>query len=89
MLLRGLRREQRRGRQPAKEPPDADTDIVFPDSATPYNVSMTEQSCRHLTVGRNAIVEGLYNRVTGNIWVKFSGAFSNMRNLRLLAMRTS
>lgn len=76
-----------KGGQPAKEPPDADTDIVFPDSATPYNVRMTEQSCRHLTVGRNAIVEGLHNRVTGNIWVKFAGAFSNMRNLRLLGAK--
>jgi hypothetical protein len=53
--------------------------VVFPAATSVYNVSAGKDTCRHITVGRNATVQG--NRgnsinslaIWGNCWVKDGG----------------
>ncbi|MBL7133085.1 MAG: hypothetical protein ISS78_03220 [Phycisphaerae bacterium] len=71
--------------KPAKSIPDMDTDMILPDSDTPYTVNFhcVEGSrisyCRHVTIGRNATIRMAGHphrnsiRFFGNVWVRATG----------------
>jgi hypothetical protein len=74
--------------KPATEPPDLDTDLVFPASDKPYKVSMRNQygkvvgwgaGARNVTVESGAFFHcggsSLGFRLGGNLWIKRGGAF--------------
>jgi hypothetical protein len=56
---------------------DGNTDMVFPASDTPYSVGFRDtnvrETCRHLTVERNAGFIGDGRTIHGNVWVKKDG----------------
>jgi hypothetical protein len=65
--------------------PDMDTDVIIPDSDTPYRLAMgmKDFACRHLTVGNNAhfSVEGGGNfMIFGNLWIREQGIVTSWRN---------
>ena len=71
--------------EPADAIPDMDTDVIIPDSETPYRVVMglRDFTCRHLTVGNNAhfSVEGGGNfTIFGNLWIRELGVVTSWRN---------
>jgi len=65
--------------KPAQAAPDRNTDVVFPPAKAAYKVDAYKQHCRHITIGRNASVEGRngnstrYLNVWGNIWIHAGG----------------
>ncbi len=66
--------------QPAKRPPDAKSDIVFPSHAAPYHLRNSHGDrfqnsikCRHITVGTNANISVFGCDPTGNWWIKKGG----------------
>ena len=75
--------------KPANAIPDMDTDIILPDSDTPYRVAailkgsgVKSYACRHLTIGRNAtfcVHGGGNNSVFGNVWIHANGLLSSYR----------
>ena len=60
-----------------------DTDILFPDADTPYNVSVKGGifTVRHITVGKNARVSLQKLTVSGNVWIKNNGRISWLEEL--------
>jgi len=58
--------------------PDANTDIILPDSDKPYKFGRSGGKYRHVTVGRNAHMSGggdgnpMY--IFGNIWIREGGS---------------
>ena len=66
------------GGRPATSVPDANTDVLLPDSAAPYSLghrgAMTPSlTCRHLTVGDNATVYAVRLAFHGNVWIRPRG----------------
>ena len=55
--------------KPATELPDMDTDLILPDSETPYKAALGDEDtkgafCRHVTIGRGATFSFLWRRAT-------------------------
>ena len=74
--------------KPAESVPDMNTDIIFPDSDTEYQVADVKPkswSCRHLTVGRGAKVSptrGASLSLFGNLWIRPQGNLYVYRTLK-------
>jgi len=70
--------------KPATELPDMNTDLILPDSETPYNCALGEANkkgafCRHVTIGANARFStwgsrGHRFRLFGNLWIRPGGS---------------
>ena len=70
--------------KPATELPDMNTDLILPDSETPYNCALGEANkkgayCRHVTIGKNARFSswgsrGHRFRLFGNLWIRPGGS---------------
>ncbi len=70
--------------KPATELPDIDTDLILPDSETPYKAALGEENgkgafCRHVTIGKNAAFStwGARHhqfRLFGNLWIRPGGS---------------
>jgi len=70
--------------KPATELPDMDTDLIFPDSETPYKAALGDKDqkgafCRHVTVGKNATFSSWGARhhrfhLFGNLWIRPGGS---------------
>ena len=66
--------------KPATELPDMDTDLILPDSETPYRAALGDEDtkgafCRHLTIGKNATFSSWGARhhrfrLFGNLWIR-------------------
>ena len=66
----------------ATEPPDKNTDIVFPTSATRYYVAGREPFyARHVTLEPGAHVRFRDADVHGSLWVKKGGSFSRAKGI--------
>ena len=69
--------------KPAESIPDMDTDMILPDSDTPYTVDFYVNNgkvsyCRHVTIGRNATIRVGGHRdnsfqILGNVWGRATG----------------
>ncbi len=81
--------------QPAKSIPDMDTDIILPDSDTPYTVNFYGPKVsywRHVTIGRNAkILTGGHRdnsiQIFGNVWVRATGEISTYGSMHFIGDR--
>jgi hypothetical protein len=72
--------------EPATELPDMNTDLILPDSETPYLAKLCDETvkgafCRHLTIGRNAKFDSPgprhhLLRLFGNLWIRPGGAMT-------------
>jgi len=72
--------------KPATELPDMNTDLILPDSETPYKCALGEANkkgayCRHVTIGKNAKFSswgsrGHCIRVFGNLWIRPGGSMA-------------
>ncbi|MBT3200190.1 MAG: hypothetical protein HN350_09755 [Phycisphaerales bacterium] len=70
--------------KPATELPDMNTDLILPDSETPYKASLGGADkkgafCRHVTVGKNASFSSWGARhhrfrLFGNLWIRPGGS---------------
>ena len=70
--------------KPATELPDMDTDLILPDSDTPYQAALGDKDkkgafCRHVTVGKNATFSSWgarHHRIRlfGNLWIRPGGS---------------
>lgn len=70
--------------KPATELPDMDTDLILPDSDTPYKAALGGADgkgafCRHVTIGKNAAFSSSgarhhQFRLFGNLWIRPGGA---------------
>ena len=70
--------------KPATELPDMDTDLILPDSETPYKAALGDKDgkgafCRHVTVGKNATFSSWGARhhrfhLFGNLWIRPGGS---------------
>jgi len=70
--------------KPAAELPDMNTDLIFPDSNTPYKAALGDADkkgafCRHVTVGKNATFSSWGARhhrfhMFGNLWIRPGGS---------------
>jgi len=70
--------------KPATELPDMNTDLIFPDSETPYYAALGDEDtkgafCRHVTIGKNATFSSWGARhhrlrLFGNLWIRPGGA---------------
>jgi len=70
--------------KPATELPDMDTDLILPDSDTPYKAALCDEDtkgafCRHLTIGKNAAFSSWGARhhrfrLFGNLWIRPGGS---------------
>ena len=70
--------------QPATQLPDRNTDLILPDSETPYNAALGEENkkgayCRHVTIGKNAKFSSWGARhhrlrLFGNLWIRPGGS---------------
>jgi len=66
-------------------PFDENTDVLLPDAEKPYTVSLNaaggKQTFRHITIGRNASLQGggdgRGRRIYGNVWIKRGGKTGN------------
>lgn len=64
---------------------DEDSDLVLPAAGTAYEVSFrdcgTRQASRHITVGRNATLngggDGVGRQIFGNVWIKRGGGIGS------------
>jgi len=65
--------------KPATKPPDAETDVVLPDSDEGYILAREVVRFRHVTWGRGTSIErrrtGTDYIIHGNLWVKAGGNF--------------
>jgi hypothetical protein len=69
--------------KPATELPDMNTDLILPDSETPYNAALGQKDkkgafCRHVTIGKNAKFSSWGARhhrfrLFGNLWIRPGG----------------
>ena len=85
--------------KPAKSIPDMDTDMILPDSDTPYTVNFccvkgTRVSyCRHVTIGRNAKIHTAGHphrnsiQICGNVWVRATGEISTYGHMHFIGDR--
>ena len=72
--------------KPATELPDMNTDLILPDSETPYRAALGEENkkgafCRHVTIGKNARFSswgsrGHCFRLFGNLWIRPGGSMA-------------
>jgi len=70
--------------KPATELPDMNTDLILPDSETPYKAALGAADkkgafCRHVTIGKNAAFSSWgarhhQFRLFGNLWIRSGGA---------------
>jgi len=70
--------------KPATELPDMNTDLILPDSETPYNAALGDEDgngafCRHVTIGRGAMFSSSGARhhrfrLFGNLWIRPGGS---------------
>jgi len=70
--------------KPATELPDMNTDLILPDSETPYKAALGAADkkgsfCRHVTIGKNAAFSSWgarhhQFRLFGNLWIRPGGA---------------
>jgi len=70
--------------KPATRLPDMNTDLIMPDSETPYVAVLDDPSrkgpfCRHVTIGRNAAFDSPATRhhgirLFGNLWIRPGGS---------------
>jgi len=70
--------------KPATELPDMDTDLILPESETPYKAALGDKNgkgafCRHVTIGRGATfsswgVRGHRFLLFGNLWIRPGGS---------------
>jgi hypothetical protein len=70
--------------KPATELPDMDTDLILPDSETPYKAAIGDEDtkgafCRHVTIGRGATFSSWGARhhrlrLFGNLWIRPGGS---------------
>ena len=70
--------------KPATELPDMATDLILPDSETPYKAALGEADkkgafCRHVTIGRNSTFSSWGARhhrfrLFGNLWIRPGGS---------------
>ena len=85
--------------KPAKSIPDRDTDIILPDSDTPYTVNFhcvkgsRATFLRHVTIGRNATIRlaGHPHRnsvkLFGNLWVRPTGKIDTYGRMNFIGDR--
>jgi len=70
--------------EPTTKLPDMDTDLILPDSETPYKAALGEENkkgafCRHVTIGKNAAFSSWGARhhrfrLFGNLWIRPGGS---------------
>ncbi len=82
--------------KPAESIPDMDTDMILPDSDTPYAVNFhcvkgaRISYCRHATIGRNATIRTAGHphnnsiRFFGNVWVRATGRIETYGHMHFI-----
>jgi len=81
--------------KPATLPWDEDTDLILPPADQAYDVSFRDcgirQAFRHITVGRNAALngggDGTGRQIWGNVWIKRGGSIGSQGATAFLGKR--